>query len=377
MAVPAPLVLSLATRVDGASHGAPPASLAPAMTIAHCWLHIGTEKTGSTAIQTFFAENRRLLLSRGWLYPETAGIRAHHSLLPYCLDEPDGTRRGAAVHKEPSPDQFRRQIIGSLETEVDASSASVLVLSNERLATRLRRPAEIARLKALCDRLAQKTSVIVYLRNQADFLASRYTNVIWEGGVQKFAFTGRAPFADYALLLDRWAGVFGKENLVVRRFETTEFPAGNVIADFAGVTGLDLCSLRVPPRANPSLDTESLAFLRGLNRRIPLSLAEHAAPLRAAIVRVLQRRRGGTRFAIPPALAERIEETYRDSNERVSRDYFDSRYRPLFSPPALVGGSIPPPPMGVNAAARIGLFLAAGLVREGVIGAARRLLRRG
>lgn len=346
--------------------------------LARCWLHIGTEKTGSTSIQTFLASNRKALLARGWLYPVTAGALAHHNLLAYSLDDrrDDSARRIAGVGKRVSLDAFRRRVIQSFEYEIAGSGATTLLLSNECLATRLRLPEGIARLKALCDRFARETKVIVYLRNQADFFASRHTNVIWEGGTQDFDFPGPLPIADYALLLDRWSDVFGKKNIIVRRFEAADFPAGDLIADFAEATGLDTRGLPIPPRVNPSLDAESLAFLRGMNRRLPRNPQGRVQLLRNRIVRVLQRRRGGTRFTIPPRLATRIEDVYRDSNERVSTDYFGSRYHPLFSPPVLVSDTPVPRHIGVVTAVRISGFVALGLLRDGFIWAATRLLRR-
>src|SRR5579862_3986694 len=120
--------------------------------LAQCWLHIGTEKTGSTSIQTFLVQNRAALLARGWLYSITAGSRAHHNLLAYSLDDGrhDETRRVVGVGDGVAIETFRRQVVRSLEAEIAASGAATLVLSNERLATLLRHP-EIARLKGLCD----------------------------------------------------------------------------------------------------------------------------------------------------------------------------------------------------------------------------------
>jgi len=348
--------------------------------IAQCWLHIGTEKTGSTSIQKFLAQNRTTLLARGWLYSDTAGVLAHHSLVAYGLDDErhDDTRRTGGVGDRISLDVFRRQLIDSLHDEIAASGAATLILSNERLATRLNRPTEIARLRALCDQLAQNTKIVVYVRNQADFLVSRYTNVIWESGTAEFAFPARTAIADYKLLLDRWSEVFGRETVIVRRFEPAGFLDGDLIDDFASAIGLDNKGLQRPPRANPSLDAESLAFLRGFNRRLPHALSARIQPFRGAIVRVLQRHRGGTKFVIPREQAERIEAAYRESNERVSADYFGSRFRPLFSPPLLISQTGDTPRDRINAltAMHIAAFLALGLLRDSVFWAVRRLTRR-
>src|SRR5436309_11341852 len=112
--------------------------------IAQCWLHIGTEKTGSTSVQTFLAQNRLGLLSRGWLYPETAGRMAHYSLVAFSLNDErhDATRRMLGTEDRIGLDRFRRQLICSLANEIAASGAANLVLSNELLSARLREPGE-------------------------------------------------------------------------------------------------------------------------------------------------------------------------------------------------------------------------------------------
>src|SRR5690348_11074800 len=183
--------------------------------IAQCWLHIGTEKTGSTSIQTFLARNRAGLLARGRLYPKSTGARTHFSLVAYSLDDerPDSTRRVLGVGHKISLEEFRRQLTRSIQTEIAAGGAANLLLSSELLGTRLTRPTEIARLKSLCNSLALNTKVIVYIRNQVDFLVSRYTNVIWEGGTGDFNFDRRTPLADYALLLDRWSEKLGRAHV--------------------------------------------------------------------------------------------------------------------------------------------------------------------
>jgi hypothetical protein len=346
--------------------------------IPQCWLHIGTEKTGSTSIQTFLAQNRAALLSRGWLYAKSAGARTHYSLVAFSLDDErhDATRSVLRIADRIGLDQFRLKLIDALAREIAASGAATLLLSNELLSARLRNRGEVARLKTLCDSLASKTKVIVYLRNQADFLVSRYTNVIWEGGTGDFHFNGRATIADYALLLDRWSEVFGKENIVIRRFEPSDFPDGDLLRDFADSVGLDIADLERPVPSNPSLDMESLIFLRAMNRRLPSWLSARLHPWRGALVRVLQRRRGGRRFVIPRTLAQRIEQAYADSNSRVSEVYFGARYCPLFSPPLLVTDQqlLPTNRIGPLAAVRIGFFLAGGLLRDRWIRARKRRL---
>jgi hypothetical protein len=336
--------------------------------IAQCWLHIGTEKTGSTSIRNYLAQNRGALRLQDCLCPVTPGTTNHHALTAFGLDDTriEGTRRALGIGERESVDRFRQQFVEALEKEVDASGAGTVIFSNELLSSRIRSPGEVARIKALCDGIARDTKIVVYLRNQTDFLVSRYTNIVWEGGTQEFRFRGPPALADYSRLLGRWAEGFGRENIVARRFEPADFAGGSLLTDFADALGLDHSQLRAVPRFNESLDAESLAFLRAMNRRLPHGLARRIAPFRGRLVRVLQRRRGGTKFVVSSTLAEQIEKAFRDSNELVSDTYFESRFHPLFSQAFLAGPpeTLPKNDIGRLAALRIAGFLSAGLALD-------------
>lgn len=335
--------------------------------LAQCWLHIGVEKTGTTSIQSFLAANRSALRAQGRLYPRTPGPVGHLGLVAFALDDAriDGTRKARRLATPLQIAGFRDDFVRALVKEIAASGTSEIILSSELLSSRARSPGELARIKLLCAGIARNTKVIVYLRNQVDFLVSRYTTLIQSGGRDEFGVRGIA-FADYAALLDRWAAAFGRENLIVGRFEPSDFVDEDLLADFAATIGLATAKLASVPRYNQSLDAESLTFLRAINRRLPNGFRERTGPLRSAAIKVLQRRRGGTRFVIPRAVANRIEAHFRNSNERVSAEYFDSRHQPLFSPPTLVGkeDTIPANSIGFPTAFRIAFFLIAGLIRN-------------
>ncbi|HEY6578079.1 MAG TPA: hypothetical protein VIY09_02040, partial [Rhizomicrobium sp.] len=140
----------------------------------------------------------------------------------------------------------------------------------------------------------------------------------------------------------------------------------DLLSDFASAVGLKRAKLAPAARYNESLDAECLAFLRAINHASPRSIASRIGPLRSAAVAVLQRRRGGAKFVIPPVLAQRIEARFRTSNEIVSGEYFQSRFRPLFPPPARVGtaGERPRDSIGAATALRIACFLAVGLIHD-------------
>ncbi|HEY3638406.1 MAG TPA: hypothetical protein VGK90_09665 [Rhizomicrobium sp.] len=335
--------------------------------IAQCWLHIGTEKTGTTSIQNFLAANRTALRSQGFLYPSAPGRVSHPALVAFSLDDNriDGTRKARSLSQPAQISAYRRKLTHELEDEVASSNVSKIILSSELLSSRIRSPAELERIRSLCSQVAKQTKIIVYIRNQVDFLISRYTTVIQAGGWENFR-PGVSPLTDYKTLLDRWAGTFGRENLIVRRFEPADFANGDLLADFSATVGINAAQLSRVPRCNESLDTESLTFLRAINRHLPLSFKARTRAVRALAVYILQQRRGGTKFVVPEELADRLQVRFQALNERISTEYFGGRFQPLFSPPTLVGNpdALPDKPLGVMTTLRIAGFLASGAVGE-------------
>jgi hypothetical protein len=324
--------------------------------ILQCWLHIGTEKTGTTAIQRYLALNRHALLAQGHLYPDTPpGTNTHIALTAYALDDhkADSGRESLGLGSVEQLAAFRREFPSALECEIAKSGASTIILSNEHLSARLRTATEMRRIKYLCDRIATGSKVIVYLRNQVDYLVSGYSQYVIDGGTAEFAFDGKHS-ANYATILDRWASVFGRENITVRRFEREEFH-DDLLGDFVGTMGIDTSKLISGSYTNRSLDAASIAFLRAANRLLPAKRSPRIETARHILVALLRRRRHGTKFLIPQALGNEIEAAFKASNDQVLSLYFARREPPLFSPPALTRQCDDPSPSTSGPAAILGV----------------------
>ena len=133
--------------------------------LAQCWLHIGVEKTGTTSIQSFLAGNRSALRAAGRLYPVTPGPVSHQGLVAFALDDDrvDGTRKSRGLVTAQEIADFRDEFVSGLLKEIPASGASEIILSSELLSSRVRSPAELARVQVLCAGIARNTKVVVYL----------------------------------------------------------------------------------------------------------------------------------------------------------------------------------------------------------------------
>lgn len=311
-----------------------------------CFLHIGTAKTGTTSIQTFLAANRSGLQRQGVIYPSAAGKQNHAALAAYAAEDGgDGGDGGedvtqgrvSALLKAP---QFRQELCLELDNELRNSDASVIVFSTEQLTSPKVTESAIGRTADLCSRYARQTKIIVYLREQIDFLVSFRGHTIKGGASRQKPFLlgpSAVRMMDYAALLKPWRKIFGHENMIVRRFVRTDFVDGDLLSDFAAQIPFDTSGFFRPEPRNESLGARELAFLRAFNQRVPRWVEGEKNPARRNLIEALTRFSDhDRRLTIPLDKAQRIASRFEASNRRVSEEYFGGKWQPLFPAPQLV-----------------------------------------
>ncbi len=162
-----------------------------------CLLHIGTHKTGSTALQLFLANNRDRLLNAGILVPAT-GVRT---------DIPVGHHKLSAMLRSPNA----RVLIEELLGEMRDIMAPLTVISSEEFDSMSADPEGI---QCLIDELRAEydVRVLVYLRRQDDFAESLY------GERLRGSPTGLA-FSDYIQATLRLGGFSGDSKVLTIPFD--------------------------------------------------------------------------------------------------------------------------------------------------------------
>lgn len=210
------------------------------------YVHIGSPKTASTALQFFCVDNSDLLNRKGYCYPlfpqtypDASRIRAYFLIVRLK------NRLGRRSRKwEEKVFQEGMEVIHkSFETYDN------VIISDERIW----RSMDIER-KELWDKLVAEGKkggfqirVIAYVRRQDKFLISLWNQQIKiikvelakctiEDWMNKVNLRARLEYADK---LDRIAKVIGKENVIVRRFDGS-FEGGSIYADFLSAVGLSL-----------------------------------------------------------------------------------------------------------------------------------------
>jgi len=221
--------------------------------------HIGTYKTGSTAIQAFMRSNRDALYSNGVAYPLFNGDLQNHTFLIQSL------KQGNAFGLD--------DCLAKIQYCIDHYDPHTVILSSEHFW-----PLSPAHVNELFGRLVDvfsEISIIIYLRHQRDLWVSLYAQQSKELAVNsRGAKWGTTDYlaediVDHAMfysrVLDSYRELIGADSLNVRIYERPRFPDQDVVKDFCILCGLDVGAY--PPyrkQLNDSLAWKSVEVSKAL-----------------------------------------------------------------------------------------------------------------
>jgi hypothetical protein len=298
------------------------------------YLHIGTEKTGTTSVQKFMELNRDLLNRYSVIYPRAPGTANHLALAGMAQNRHDGELQ-SKLNISSGEDllAFRMKLAEQLAAELSANKYAKAVMSNEHCSSRLKTDEEVSFLRDFLSRFFDQIYVIVYLRRQDEFLLSTYSTQIKCGRTKRLRLPGEGVIRDrydYWHLLSRWARVFGNDRLICRRYERSSLVNGSIIDDFLTAAGLDLSlDYERPAALNESLDADCLEFLRLMNKHVGESFRARK------LVRSLEEISNGPLLGLPEDMLSSFMSQLRDSNGRVAESHFGGARAgadPLFAP---------------------------------------------
>ena len=263
------------------------------------YVYIGAEKTSTTYLQRLFNSNKPV-------FADTAGI-TYLSSSNMAKAIVAAARRGAPgvglpEHFRPAPDRN--------------------LLISEFFYRDLNTPDYIAGLKPILDAMMPgEYKVVLYVRDQTDWIVSFYSTYIKRGGVLPFEkyldFVMRKKRSlDFAGFAADWEGVFGAA------LEVHHYKGGTVLGDVLGRFGVraEDVPFEDPGQANVSLPVESMEILRQTNRalgRLPESEAKEE--LRKGLKNtVTVHANGAEKLRASPAQRARIEAFYAESNRAMN-----------------------------------------------------------
>ena len=294
------------------------------------FLHIGTTKTGSTAIQNSLSQRRRELEQAG-VYLQNRPAKASHSLLPASVlsNLALAPRRGhpmwGGVAPETRLERFRRDFAQEMASL--PHWAKTCIISSEHLSNWLQQDAEVERLAAWLRPLFTSVTVVVYLRRQDQHVSSGY-NEILKSGIVPNAELAQSPDnirgLDYQSLLARYARAFGQGSIVPRIFAQESLLNSNVVDDFLNVVGVEL-STAGQLASNQSINLTGQHLLtQAIRRFASKNPAEHlnTLPEWRLVTQAVESQCQGRGWRLSPAAAQTFMSLFEKSNEEVRSTYF-------------------------------------------------------
>ena len=300
-------------------------------------LHIGTEKTGTTTIQQFLHLNRGHLLSQKTAFLHSPGERNDRKLAVYCMEDDvvdDYVKKNCIVSRE-ERDQWRKEFDHAFKEEMIELNDEVetVIFSSEHFHSRLQSVDSIKRLRIFLEPYFSGFKIIVYLRRQDQLAISHYSTMCKSGWTKMSlldqAIPADSPYYNYYKLIERWADVFGKGNIIIRIFEKGNFVDEDLIKDF-----LHSCNLEhrndfvLPKRLNEKLSSQVQHAMVLFNSCFPPYRGNTSIPfnnrLREYIYNNLSKNNQGKESM--PTISEAIKfySKFKDSNDKLAKKYLSS-----------------------------------------------------
>lgn len=246
------------------------------------YIHIGTQKTGTTSLQNFLEDNQEELLKHGVYYPlnlghwvppesgEWVGVGNFHPIWRHFWERDDLTEKTAQ--------DLRNTFL----------VADTVLLSTECLWTGepitdpipTNAPFFYKNLKEALPETIIK--IIVYLRPQIDYLESVHKQRVQSDKISKtlqYIYYDSDSYEAQLHYYDRLCEVgaeIGFENIIVRIYDKAEFQGGNIFADFLSIFNLPLTdSYRSSYAFNPTLSDDFIECIRRISLTESMSLEEY------------------------------------------------------------------------------------------------------
>jgi hypothetical protein len=318
---------------------------------ANCILHIGTEKTGSTSLQTSLSLNRPIFANGGYYIPRSLAsplddTALNHSQLAmismYDENFQDDLRIQTQVFDRDGLNRARRNLFTRFSEEVSATPATchTIILSNEHCHSRLATSDEVQNLKDFLDFFCETYQIVLYLRPQHELAMSQYGMFVANGTYDidmfpplppptdygKEVYTNRAYF-DYRALLERWSHVFGEAAMHPRIYAADSLRNGDVVSDFTAKLSVISEDLVAPPRRNANASACGQAFLIDFYRSFGDTAQCGAAMLRERVRNAVLARFPGTGRTPARAEVKTFLDRFAVSNEAVRSRWFPQRQR--------------------------------------------------
>jgi hypothetical protein len=298
-----------------------------------CFVHIGTEKTGTTSLQSFLHLNREKFMEDGLIFTKSTGEKNNRALpvLAYSRAYSDEYTKRINIRSLSQLNEHKKQVFERLKTEIEHLRTEhhhhSFIFSSEHIQSRLKLPGEIKQLKEVLTELGMTDiRIIIYLRRPADIATSLYSTLIRSGGTDTMPPPPDSPhwnnICNHQQTITNYGKVFGRGNIIPRIYSKSVLAQQSIIHDFFKIFNMPIAGYIIPPRSNERLSATSLTLLRHLNSKFPKFINERPNPLRKNLVSYFEDSFEGEPYVMPADLYRAYDSTFAASDEWVRQNYF-------------------------------------------------------
>ena len=295
-------------------------------------LHIGTEKTGSTALQNFLAQNKEVLLEQNYYIPTFLGSIDHRWLpvIMYPLERRDDLTDSCIGHEE----KDREKIVTNKRTEFEKRARQdndqTWIISSEHLQARLKNKQEIEKLRTFLMDYFEEINVICYLRKPIEAVTSLWSTAARHGHCwEKLPLPGSHidRVCNHKQTDQLWSSSFGSA-FSVRLYTKSELYNENIIDDFNNYAGIDSSKLLSASKThNPSMSEVAIKTMSLVNKKLnPILRTESDRIDRNTLMREIEECFSSLPGFVP-SHDERMQyhEYYKESDEYILAKYFPDK----------------------------------------------------
>jgi hypothetical protein len=297
------------------------------------YIHFGTGKTGTSAIQNFLSNNDKTLSEKGIKYIETLRWGGGHHPLAWILHYKHSNVNLMDTCSASFIEQ-REKYLDELAKENAMISGKSIVISSE-IFPFLNGDA-IDELLSLFPKMPVKA--IFYIRNIRDQSLSLAAEVvkfkssstnderisnIYDNHLKLF-------YNNYLQCLNLMEKKIGKDNLIFRRYGYEYFKNGNIFADILEVLNLSLTDefILTNMLSNESLTYCETIYFKDLMNRLSLSTSQNEL-INALLL--YEKENNGLRFYLPKDTMQKIEKSAVNINKYLLESYLDESFSELLN----------------------------------------------
>ncbi|MEM8654706.1 MAG: hypothetical protein AAGF36_08155 [Pseudomonadota bacterium] len=309
-------------------------------------LHVGTPKTASTLIQNSLEANPEWLASHGLAYGKVLAPDANHITLFYaCANRLHDFARDYGLNSMEEVAAFRAKVAKRIRWHQDQlhGKAHTMIFSSENLTGNMHHPDEIARLKQFLAPHFDEIKVVIYVRRQDDAILSMYGEHMRRGFSNELfrefvdicmGPESPTPYLYYRRELSKWVDIWGRDNIIVRRFSPVDFINGDILADFLGIVlntwEPNLDGFTASKDDNRGLSAAALELLRRLHPHIPFIKDGRPNPQRTLLTPYISQLPAHPRPVMAAGTARHIMRHFEPANTWLKNTFFSELEGPFF-----------------------------------------------